>query len=104
MQVEVSQAVFLLKIARVPQAGFADVDRSYVGVRLAQRVGGRLRGPTAGDQDGSVWPRLLGRPQQQGQCPAPIRVAIELAMPIEVAKRRRVRVNLVKGTDRIRAP
>ena len=97
MKLEVSQAVFSLKIARVTQARFADVDCRHLRIRLAQRMDRGLRGAAAGDQDLSICPRLLRRPQQQRQCPTPIRVAIELAVPIEVGDRRRIRVALVKG-------
>ena len=89
--------IFLLKIARMAQAGFADVDCRHLSVRLAQRMDGSLRRSAAGDQDLSICPRLLRWPQQKGQCPTPIRVPIELAMPIEVVDRRRIRVALVKS-------
>ena len=38
MEIEVSQAVFPLEIARMAQAGLADVDRRHMSVGLAQRV------------------------------------------------------------------
>ena len=58
---------------------------------------GSLGRSAAGDQDLSICPRLLRWPQQKGRCPAPIRVPIELAMPIEVVDRRRIRVALVES-------
>ena len=100
MEIEVSQVISLLKIARMAQAGLADVDCRYPSVRLAQRIDGSLRRSTAGDQDLSIWPLLLRRPQQQRHRPASIRVPIELAMPIEVAKRRRIRMAFVKSAYR----
>ena len=42
MEIEVSQAVLSLKIPRVAQAGFADVDRRDTSIRLAQRMDRRL--------------------------------------------------------------
>src|SRR5258708_22901793 len=78
MEIEVSQSIFLLKIARVAQAGFADVDCRHTSIRFAQRMNGSLGCSTAGDQDLSVCPLLLRRPQQKRQCPATIRVPIQL--------------------------
>src|SRR5271169_6626914 len=90
MEIEVSQPVFSLKIARITQAGFADVDCRHASIRLAQSMDGSLGRPTAGDQDVSICPGLLRWPQQKRQCPAPIRVAIEVAVPVEVAEWRRI--------------
>src|SRR5271167_1428822 len=104
MKIEVLQAIFSLKIARVAQAGLADVDCRYTSIGLAQRMDGSLRRSTAGDQDFSICSRLLRRPQQKGQCPTPIGLPIELAVPIEVADRRRIRVALVKGSHCISSP
>src|SRR5208282_1152961 len=104
MESEVLQAIFSLKIARVAQAGLADVDCRYTSIGLAQRMDGSLRRSTAGDQDFSICSRLLRRPQQKGQCPTPIGLPIELAVPIEVADRRRIRVALVKGSHCISSP
>src|SRR5260370_30026928 len=101
MEIEVSQSIFLLKIARAAQAGFADVDCRHPSTRLAQRVDGSLGGSTPGNQDLSICPLLLCRPQQERQCTTPIRVPIELAVPIEVADRRRIRVAIVKSAHRI---
>src|SRR6516165_2333343 len=101
MEIEVSQAVFLLKLAGMTEAGFADVDGRDVSVGLAQRIDGSLGGSAAGDQYLSIWPVLLRGPHQQGQCPTPIGVVIELAVPIEVAKRRRIRVALVESAHRV---
>ena len=42
MEIEVSQAVLSLKIARVAQARLADVDRGHVSIGLAQRMDRRL--------------------------------------------------------------
>ena len=80
MEIEISQPVFSLQIARVAQAGLADVDRRHPSIGLAQRMDRRLRRSTAGDQDLPACLRLLCRPQEQGQRPPPIRVAIEVAM------------------------
>src|SRR5260370_26892735 len=96
MKIEVSQAIFSLKIARAAQAGLADVDCRHPGTGLTQRVGGSLGGSAPGNEDLSISPLLLCRPQQKRQCPATIRVPIELAVPIEVADRRRIRVAIVK--------
>src|SRR5271170_3552775 len=96
MEIEVSQAVFSLQIARVAQARFADVDCCHPSIGLAQRISGGLGGSAAGNQDLPICPRLLGWPQQERQCPAPIRVAVEVAMPVEVGERRRIGVVLVK--------
>jgi hypothetical protein len=57
---EVLQPVFLLKRARVAQAGLADVDRRDKRVRLAQRVNGGLRGSAAGDKDRAIRARRFG--------------------------------------------
>ena len=51
MEIEVLQSIFLLKIARVVQAGFADVDCRDPGIRLAQRMDSSLGCSAAGDQD-----------------------------------------------------
>ena len=104
MEIEISQSIFLLKIARVAQAGLADVDCRHPRIGLAQRMNGSLRCSAAGDQDLSICPRLLRRPQQKGRCPAPIRVAIELAVPIEVVDRRRIRVAFVESAHRVGSP
>src|ERR1700730_15150428 len=97
MEIEISQAIFLLKIAHVAQAGFADVDCRHTSVGFAQRMNGSLRCSAAGHQDLSVCPWLLRWPQQKGQCPTPIGVAIEVAVPVEVAERRRIGMALVKS-------
>jgi hypothetical protein len=97
MESEVSQSIFLLKIARVAKAGFADVDCRDPSIRFTQRMNGSLGCPAAGDQDLSICPLPLRWPQEKGQCPTPIRVAIEVAVPIEVFDRRRIRVALVKS-------
>src|SRR5271169_5591927 len=102
MELEVLQPVFSLKIARITQAGFADVDCRYPSIRLAQSMDGSLGRPTAGDQNRSISPWLLRGPQQQGECPTPIRVAIEVAVPVEVAEWRRIGVALVKGSNFVR--
>jgi len=102
-EIETSQAVFSLKLARVMQAGLADVDGGHMSIRFAQRMDGSLGSSAAGHQDLSVCPRLLQWPQQQGQRAASIRVAIKLAVPVEVAERRRIRVTLVKSAHRIGA-
>jgi hypothetical protein len=97
MEIEVLQAVFSLKTARITQAGFADVDRRYASIRLAQSMDGSLGRPAASDQDLSISPGLLRWPQQKGQCPTPIGVAIEVAVPIKIADRRRIRMAFVEG-------
>src|SRR5271157_2875869 len=104
MEIEVLQAIFSLKIARIAQAGFADVDCGHTSLRLAQRMDGSLGRSTAGDQDLSICPQLLRWPQQKGQCPTPIRVSVEFAVPIEVADRRRIRVGLVESAYLFRSP
>ena len=62
MEIENSQSIFLLKIARVVQTGLADVDRRDMSIGLAQRMDGSLRCSAAGDQDLSICPRRLSRP------------------------------------------
>jgi hypothetical protein len=47
MEIEVLQTIFLLKLARMTQAGFADVDCRDMSVRLAQCISGSLRRSTA---------------------------------------------------------
>src|SRR5882724_7568497 len=80
MQIEVLQSIFLLKIARMAQAGFADVDCGHPCSGLAQRMDGSLGGAAASDQDVSICPRLLRWPQQKGHHPTPIRIPIEFAV------------------------
>jgi len=69
-------------------------------IGLAQRMDRRLRSAAPGDEDLAIGPRLLDRPQQQRPCPAAIRIAIELAVPIEIAERCRIGVVLVKRPHR----
>jgi hypothetical protein len=85
MEIEVSQVVFLLKVARVAEARFADVDARYARIGLAHRVGRGLRGPTTGDQNFPPCPLSLRRPQQKRERSPSIRVPIELAMLVEAA-------------------
>src|SRR5689334_23274679 len=66
-------------------------------VGFTQRMDGSLRRAAPGDQNLPICPRLFRRPQQKGPCAAPIWVAIQLAMPVEIAKRRRIWVVLVKS-------
>jgi len=101
VEVEISQAIFLLKIAGVAQAGFAEVDCGHARVRLAQRMNGSLRRSTAGDQDLSICPLLFGGPQQKRHRPASIRVAIEFAVPIEITDRRRIWVTIVESAHSV---
>ena len=77
MEFEVLEIVLALKIARVAQAGLADVDRRDSGVGLAQRIPRRLRRAAAGDQDFLVCARLLGGPNQMELGPATVRIFIE---------------------------
>jgi len=97
MEIEVSQAIFSLKIACVTHAGFADVDCRQPSIGLAQSMDGSLGRSATGDQDLSICLRLLRWPHQQGQCSASTRVAVELAVAVEVAQRRRIGVSLVKS-------
>ena len=101
MEIEISQAIFSLEIARVAQAGLADVDCRHTSIGFAQRMNGSLGCSAAGDQDLSICPGFLRWPQQEGQCPTPIRVAIEVAVSIEVADRRRIRAALVESAHRV---
>jgi hypothetical protein len=101
VEVEISQAIFLLKIARVAQAGFAEIDCGHISVWLAERMNGSLRRSTAGDQDLSIRPRLKGRPQEKRRNPAALRVTIEFAVPIEIINRRRIRVAIVESAHRL---
>src|SRR5215469_6985275 len=96
VEFEVAQVIFLLKPARMAEAGFADVDCRHPSNGLAQRMDGGLRGPATGDQDLSICPRLLGRPQQKGERPTPIRIAVELAVPVEVGQGCGIGVRFVK--------
>jgi hypothetical protein len=65
MEIKVSQAIFLLKIARMAQAGFADVDCRHTSIRLAQSMDSSLGCSAAGDQDLSVCALRLSWPQQK---------------------------------------
>src|SRR5271166_3572008 len=96
VEIEVSESIFSLKIARVAETVFADVDRGHLPVRLAHGMNDGLGGAAAGDQDlARRWP--LRRPKEKRHRPPTIRIAIELAMPVEVAERRRIWMALVKG-------
>ena len=64
MEIEISQSIFLLKIASAAQAGFADVDCRHTSIRFAQRMNGRLGRSAAGHQDLSICPLLVRWPQQ----------------------------------------
>src|SRR5690349_12345421 len=101
MEIEISQSIFSLQIARVAQAGLADVDCGDPCIGFTQRMNGSLGCSAAGDQDLSICPWLLRWPQHEGQCPTPIGVPIEVAVPIKVADRRRIRVVLVEGAHRV---
>src|SRR5215472_14517751 len=90
MEIEVAQAVFSLKVARVAKTGFADVDSRHLRVGLAHRMGRGLRSPAAGDKNLPLCPRLLSRPKQKGQRAPPLRIAVELAMLIEALERGRI--------------
>src|SRR6202040_4401459 len=98
MQIEVLQAILVLKIAGVAQARLADVDRRYPGIGLAQSMDCSLGCSAAGDQDLPICLLLLGRPEHKRCCPTPIRVPVELAVPIEVVDRRRIRMEHIEGT------
>jgi hypothetical protein len=102
MEIEVSQVVFSLKITRVAQAGFADVDRRHPSIGFAQPMDRRLGRSTAGHQDLSIGPGLLRWPQKKGQCPTPIRVPIEIPVPLQVSNRRWIRVAFVKSAHHVR--
>ena len=78
MEFEIVEVVLALQIARVAQAGLADVDGRDSRLGLAQRMAGRLRRAAAGDQDLLVLPRLLGRPHPMEQRPAAGGIPIEV--------------------------
>src|SRR5205823_10660182 len=82
MEIEISQSILLLKIARVSQARLADVDCRHTSVRFAERMNGRLGRSAAGDQDLSICRRRLRWPQHQGQSPTPVGVPLEVAVRI----------------------
>ena len=94
---QISEFVFSLKLAAVAETRFADVDPRHLRVRLAHRMDGGLGRAAAGDQDLAIRRRLARRPKEKRQRPAAIGIAIELAMPVKVAERRRIGMALVKG-------
>lgn len=100
MEIEIAKTMLFLKTARMAQTGFTDVDRRHMSVRLGERILCGLRRPATGDQDLSVWPRLLQRPQQKRLRPAPMRVGIAIAAWRKIADRRGIRVGIVKRANR----
>ena len=103
VQIEVPQAMLLLKAARMAQTGWADIDRRHMGMRLGEGIFCGLRRPTTSDQDPSVWPRLFQRPQQKRLRPEPVGVPIAIAARRKIADRRRIRVGIVKRANRLGA-
>ena len=95
-EVEISKAVLSLKLARVTEACFADVDSGDMRIGLAHRMGRGLRGSTTGDQNLPPCPLNFRRPKQKRERSPSIGIPIELAMLVEVAQRRRIRVALVE--------
>ena len=91
----------LLKITGVAQACFADVDRGHARVRLHERMTRGLRRSASSDKDGSIWTRLLQRPQQQRLRAPPLRIPIAIEAPLEAGDGRRIGVRLVERANRL---
>jgi hypothetical protein len=104
VELQISYVVFVLKIARMAQACFAEVDRRHARFGLHKRVPRGLRRSASSDQDRSIWAWLLQRPQQQGLRAPPAWIAVALKQPIEAGDGRRIGVRLVEGADRLDAP
>ena len=100
MEFEVLQVVLSLKLARVAQAGLADVDGGDARVGLAKRISGRLRRAAAGNQNLLVSAQRLGRPDQMEQRAATVRVPVQVAVLVQVGDRRRIRHPFVEVADR----
>ena len=87
------------------EAHLADVDRRYPCIGLAQRMDrrpARYRSRRPGSPGRSA--AFSARPQQQRSRPAPVRVAVKFAVPVEIAERRRIGVTLVKTAHRVGHP
>ena len=104
VELQISYVVFLLKIARMAQACFAEVDRGHARFGLHERVPRGLRRSASRDKDRSIWARLLQRPQQQRLRAPPLRIAIAIETPLEAGDGRRIGVRLVEGADGLDAP
>src|SRR5262249_51352926 len=101
MKVEISQAVFALQLPRMAEAQLTDVAGGDMRGRFPQRMDCSLRRPTTCDQNLAIAAWLLYRPQQQRPCPAALRVAIELNVPIEITQRGWVGMLLVERPYRV---
>ena len=90
VELQISDVVLLLKIARVAQACFAEVDRGHARVRLHERMTRGLRRAASGHKDRSVWTRLFEGPQQQVLRAPTLRIAIGVQTPLETGDWRRI--------------
>ena len=88
MELEVVEVVPLFELARVAQAGFADVDGHDSCRRVPTRVSGRLRRATASDQDGLLVRQRPVGPHEMELRPAP--AGVQRAGLVEMRNRRRI--------------
>ena len=98
VELEILDIVFLLQSTGEVQARLADVDTRHPRLGLAQRIGGGLGGTATRDKDIAIGPLRTGRPKQVEQGPAPLRVSVELAVPLQVGDRRRIGMCVVEFT------
>jgi hypothetical protein len=100
LKTQISYVMLLLKFSRVAQTCFADIYRCDTRVGLHERMTRGLRRAAAGDENGSIWPRLFQRPQQQILRAAPARIAVAIEALIEAGDWRRIGVRLVESANR----
>ncbi len=87
MQVEVLETIFVSQIACVAEAGFADIDCSNAGLRLAESVASRLGCAAARHENFLMRGRRRGREHQMEHRAAAKRVFVKLAMLVEAVDR-----------------
>jgi hypothetical protein len=103
VKLQVSYVMFALKITRVAQACFAEVDRGHARFGLHKRIPRGLRRSASSDKDRSIMARILQRPQQQGLCAPPLRVPIAIETSLQAGDGRRIGVRLVERANRLGA-
>jgi hypothetical protein len=103
VELQVLYVMLALKITRVAQACFAEVDRRHARFGLHKRISSGLRRSASSDKDRAIWTRLLQRPQQQRLRAPPLRIPVVIETSLQAGDGRRIGVRLVERANRLGA-